>query len=48
MAVLRYDDVRAQDDQQAALLNFLQSVYDQSAALAQWPVEQFQHAPDQP
>ena len=46
MAVLRYDDLRNENNQAAVLLAFLQSVYDQSADLAEWPVEEFRHAPE--
>lgn len=46
MAILLYDDLRRQDHPAAALLEFLQSVYDRSAALGQWPTEKLHHAPN--
>ncbi|MEM7054945.1 MAG: DUF5996 family protein, partial [Pseudomonadota bacterium] len=46
MAVLRYNELRTENDPDNALLDFLRSVYHQSAALGQWPVEQLQHVPD--
>lgn len=45
LAILRYDDLRTEHNPGGALLDFLESVYQRSATLAQWPIEQFNHTP---
>lgn len=43
LAVLTYDAMRAETDPQAAILDFLQSVYDGAAAKAGWDAPSFEH-----
>ena len=39
MALFRYEDFRKAQDPETALLDFMQSAYDGSAKLSQWPRE---------
>ncbi|AXI45210.1 hypothetical protein C1J03_03635 [Sulfitobacter sp. SK012] len=44
LAILTYDDMRLSDDPSAALLKFLESVYQGAAAKAGWPMQDLTHA----
>lgn len=44
LAILRYADLIEEADPHAALLAFVQSLYDGAAGLADWPVKELEHA----
>ena len=43
LAILKYEDARNAEDPKAAILAFLNSLYDGSAEKARWPVEELAH-----
>jgi len=44
LAILKYADASAADDPSAAILSFLDSLYDGAAARADWPASELRHA----
>lgn len=44
LAILKYEDARQTDDAAAAILTFLNSLYDVASAKADWPAESLRHA----